>query len=272
MFGTLQMGHRPSPYVAEVQDMRLIRALLSVLVSMIVAGAVAYVVAIRPRLKWGVDPQEAELPIPGDDLIAEPSATETRGVTIDAPVAAVWPWLVQMGYERGGWYSYDGMDSRHPTATEILPEFQNLAQGDIMPTHPGGGFRVAVMEPERALVLFTDTDLVREQAERAAAEGRSYPGAGTRASYPEFAASWAFLLEPTHDGKTRLIERFRARTPGAGPARAVMGEIMGTGMVLMTRKQMIGIKERVERLAAAARKAVEATPSEQLEPTPVIGT
>ena len=251
--------------------MRLLRALLSVLVSAIVAGAVAYFVAIRPKIKtWGVDPREAELPIPGDDLVPNPSTTETRGITIDAPVAAVWPWLVQMGYERGGWYSYDGMDRRHPTATTILPEFQGLAQGDIMPTHPGGGFRVAVLEPERTLVLFTDTQLVREQAEQAAAEGRTYPGGGTRASYPEFAASWAFLLQPTDDGKTRLIERLRARTPGAGPSRAVMGEVMGTGMVLMTRKQMIGIKERVERLAAAAHEAVEATPNEELVPTPVL--
>ncbi len=251
--------------------MRLIRALLSVLVSAIVAGAVAYFVAIRPKVKsWGVDPREAELPIPGDDLVPDPSTIETRGITIDAPVAAVWPWLVQMGYERGGWYSYDGMDRRHPTATTILPEFQGLAQGDIMPTHPGGGFRVATLEPERALVLYTDTQLMREQAEQAAAEGRPFPGAGSGASYPEFAGSWAFLLEPTADGKTRLIERFRAKTPGAGPARVVMGEVMGTGIVLMTRKQMIGIKERVERLAAAAHDAVVATPDEALEPTPVL--
>ena len=67
------------------------------------------------------------------------------------------------------------------------------------------------------------------------------------ASYPEFSASWAFFLQPTDDGGTRLIERFRAKTPGNGPANVVLGEIMGTGIVLMTRKQMLGIKERVER-------------------------
>ena len=76
-----------------------------------------------------------------------------------------------------------------------------------------------------------------------------------RSGFPDFAASWAFYLRPTDDGKTRLIERFRARTPGQGPATAVFGEIMGTGIVLMTRKQMLSIKERVEQGGAAPTEA-----------------
>ena len=123
-----------------------------------------------------------------------------------------------------------------------------------MPTHPGGGFKVEVVEPDRALVLYIDTELVREQQKQAEFEGKTeLPTAGLKATgalgataFPEFAASWAFYLRPTDDGKTRLIERFRAKTPGAGPASAVLGEIMGTGIVLMTRKQMLSIKERVE--------------------------
>src|SRR5262249_7259329 len=121
----------------------------------------------------------------------------------------------------------------------VMPEFQDLKVGDIMPTHPGGGFSVKVVERERALVLYTDTDLMRSQAERTESE-----------SYPEIQASWAFYLQP-EDGGTRLIERFRAKPPGSGPATAVLGEIMGTGIVLMTRKQMLSIKERVERLELA---------------------
>jgi hypothetical protein len=123
-----------------------------------------------------------------------------------------------------------------------------------MPTHPGGGFLVKVVEPEKALVLYTDTAIVREQAGKAEAEGTDElptpglkaSGAMLNASFPEFAASWAFYLRPTEDGQTRLVERFRAQTPGSGPARAVLGEIMGTGIVLMTRKQLLGIKARVE--------------------------
>ncbi|CAN5849551.1 hypothetical protein BH24CHL6_BH24CHL6_15430 [soil metagenome] len=220
---------------------------------------------MRPKVRaWGVDPSEADLAISGDELLPEASHSETRGVTIDAPPAEVWPWLVQMGYERAGWYSYDAMDNRGPSTNSIVPQFQSLAEGDIMPTHPGGGFVVKTIEPERALVLYTDTELVRSQAEKARLEGKDeLPTAGLKASgammgasYPEFAASWAFFLQPMGEGRTRLIERFRARTPGSGPANAVLGEIMGTGIVLMTRKQMLGIKERVER-ALPAQPTVE---------------
>jgi proline iminopeptidase len=215
--------------------------------SAVLASAIVYFAVVRPRVRdWGFDPLEAELPMPGDDLISEPSATETRGITIDAPPAKVWPWLVQMGFERGGWYSYDALDTRHPPADRILPEFQSLKAGDTVPYGPGSGFRVEAVDPERELVLYVDADLARRQADQAIVEG-ILPADVSRASFPEFSASWAFYLKPIDDDKTRLIERFRARTPGAGPVKAVMGEIMGTGLVLMGRKQMIGIKERVER-------------------------
>jgi hypothetical protein len=126
--------------------------------------------------------------------------------------------------------------------------------GDIMPTHPGGGFRVEVVDPGRALVLYIDTELVRSQQATAEAEGKTdlptpglkATGAFGKTAFPDFAASWAFYLRPEEAGKTRLIERFRARTPGQGPASVVLGEVMGTGIVLMTRKQMLGIKQRVE--------------------------
>ena len=241
--------------------MRVLRVLLLAILSAVVAASVAYFVAVRPKIRsWGLDPQEAELPLPGDDLIVEPNATETRGLTIDAPVAKVWPWLVQMGFGRAGWCSYDTMGGKGKTVDAILPEFQSLEPGDVVPVSPSGGFEVKAVEFERALVLYTDTELVRSQAdkatEKAEAEGTSVEptpaapkvgGMMMGASYPEFAASWAFFLKPTDDGKTRLIERFRAKTPGNAPANVVLGEIMGTGIVLMARKQMLGIKERVER-------------------------
>jgi hypothetical protein len=226
--------------------MRLIRAVLLAVVSAAIAMVVTYVVAIRPKVKaWGVDPAETDLPLPGDELVPEPSAVETRGITINAPPAQVWPWLVQMGYERGGWYSYDAMDQKHKPAETILPEFQKLEVGDILPFGPGNGFRAAVVEADRALVLYLDTELARELMDKAIAEGK-LPEQSSRTSFPDFAVSWAFVLEPTLAGETRLIERFRAKTPGNAAAKAVLGEIMGTGIVLMTRKQMLGIKERVE--------------------------
>ena len=238
--------------------MRLIRTIALALLSAVIASAIVYFAVVRPRVRtWGVDPGEEDLHLPGDDLIAEPSHTETRGIDIAAPPDKVWPWLVQMGFGRAGWYSYDAMDMKGSSASSIVPEFQALEVGDVVPTHPGGGFQVKVIEPERALVLFTDTELVKAQAEQAQASGTDelptpglkVSGAMMSASYPEFSASWAFFLQPNGQDGTRLIERFRAKTPGSGPASAVLGEIMGTGIVLMTRKQMLGIKERVEQPA-----------------------
>jgi hypothetical protein len=241
-------------------------AVVSAVISAIVASGAVYFLVIRPKVKaWGVDPAESELSLPGDDLVAEPTAIETRGIAIEAPTSAVWPWLVQMGYQRAGWYSYDTLDKKAANADRILPEFQHLVAGEIMPTHPGGGFRVEIVEPEKSLVLYIDTELVQQQARQADTEGTTeLPTPGLKATgalgktaFPDFAASWAFYLQSTDDGRTRLIERFRAQTPGNGPASAVLGEIMGTGIVLMTRKQMLGIKQRVEAVPTSAEQPAE---------------
>ena len=85
----------------------------------------------RWRRTWGIDPNEAAKPLPGDDIVPVPTAIETRGITIDAPPDAVWPWLVQMGFGRGGWYSYDQLDMGGSSATTLVPEWAGLAVGDI---------------------------------------------------------------------------------------------------------------------------------------------
>jgi hypothetical protein len=244
---------------------RFIRSILIAIISAVAASGAVYFLVVRPRLReWGRDPNEAELKLPGDELVTQPTTVETRGVTINAPPSAIWPWLVQMGYERAGWYSYDALDNRGPSVDRIVPELQQIAVGDVMPTHPGGGFVVKVVEPERALVLYSDTDTVQEQARQAAQHGTDQlPTAGLKASgsmlamsYPDFAASWTFFLHPIEGGGTRLAERFRAQAPGSGPVAAVLGEVMGTGIVLMTRKQLLGIKTRVEGIVASEQEQV----------------
>src|SRR3990172_10244978 len=93
-------------------------------------------------------------------LAPDPPAGAPRGRTIDAPPEAVWPWLVQMGYGRGGWYSYDAVDMKGASSATILPEHQSLAVGDLVPTDPGGGFVVKVVESEHALVLYVDPEVL----------------------------------------------------------------------------------------------------------------
>ena len=105
------------------------------------AAGVGIARVARWRRTWGIDPSEAAKPLPGDDLVPVSTAIETRGITIDAPPDAVWPWLVQMGFGRGGWYSYDQLDMGGTSAVTLNPEWATLATGDIMPTGPGPGSR-----------------------------------------------------------------------------------------------------------------------------------
>ncbi len=253
-------------------------ALLGAIVS---AGVAAVRRLNRWRSGWGVDPADVDRILPGDDLVASPLHTETRGIDIDAPAAAVWPWLVQMGYERAGWYSYDQLDMKGRSADAIVPELQSIKVGDILPTFPGGGFEVRVVDDGRALAVYTDTAITTAQAAAFAESQATVPlglqasGSFMRTTPPEFAASWAFVLDPLPGGRTRLIERVRVWF-GAGTAlSAVTGPVFGFGVFLMTRRQMLGIRERVERAARRAARQRRgrpdaAEPAPELEPVDAI--
>jgi hypothetical protein len=225
--------------------------------SVLTAGAWAGFLVGRSLWRtWGIAPNEAAEPLPGDDLVIEPVAVDTRGLDIAAPPEAVWPWLVQMGYGRAGWYSYDGIDMNHPSLDRIAPELQSLAVGDTMPTHPGGGFEVKVLDPGKALVLFTDRALmIRQQATSTETLAEASPNVRVTGAYldkamaGEFSGSWAFVLAPSESGGTRLIERFRIRmeTPEMAPGPTRIARLMlGFGVFVMIRRQMLGIAARAE--------------------------
>jgi hypothetical protein len=170
-----------------------------------------------------------------------------------------------MGYKRGGWYSYDAVDMKGTSLDRIDPALQQIAVGDLIPNSPETAFEVRVVEPGRALVLYADEKLVESQV--AAAREKKEAGEAVEAtpanlkaagkmmpSMPGFAASWAFVLRPLDDGRrTRLTERFRVRMPSPdGPAAAVLGGAFGFGVFAMTRKQMLGIRDRAEAAHIAA--------------------
>jgi hypothetical protein len=241
----------------------LLLTLLSLLLSAVATLTTVYLAAIRPRQRsWGIDPAESAKALPGDDVIADATVVDTRGITIAAPVARIWPWLVQMGYGRGGWYSYDRLDNEGESSRRIVPELQHLEVGDVVPTHPGGGFRVESLEPEHHLVLTLDPELM--QGAGATEQGkeptvpRSLEATGrfSDLAMPEFRGSWAFVLEPVDEGHTRLIERFRVHAPAGGVVQKATMPVLGLGVFAMTRRQMLGIRERAEGeeepLAAAA--------------------
>jgi hypothetical protein len=224
------------------------------------AAAAGFVVARQVWRTWGVDPEEADRTLPGDDLVADANAVETRGIDLDAPPHAVWPWLAQMGYGRAGWYSYDSMDMDKASARTIEPHLETPAVGDIVPTHPGGGFVVKAVEPERSLVLYMDREIAQRQAADQAVDpspaNLKAAGRFMDSATGDFAASWAFILTPTHSGGTRLIERARARMEAPEGARVILRPILGFGVFVMMRKQLLGIRERVH----AVREPLEDRP------------
>ncbi len=226
-----------------------------------VAAALAGLRVVRDaHAHWGVDATVSARPLPGDDLVPEPDAVDTRVIDIDAAVDAVWPWLVQMGYGRAGWYSYDALDMDEPSALTIEERWQSLAVGDLAPTHPDGGFEVKVLDAPHSMVLYLDRAMVEAQ-ERAAEETkrggvaaatanvRATSGYLSQAVQGDFAASWAFRVEPRGEGKSRLIERFRVRMEAPAKARPVMGlarGFLGFGVFLMPRRHMLGVRDRAE--------------------------
>jgi hypothetical protein len=231
------------------------RKLLFVLAAIAGAAALTWQFAVRPWWRsWGIDPGEVSRTLPGDELI--PGATgETRAISIDASPSAVWPWLVQMGYGRGGWYVYEAMDAAWPSADRILPQHQTLAEGDIVGFQPGGGFVVRGIEPERSLVLYLDADLVRQQAVAARDSGllaeagidEEVTEALTTEQEIDFSATWAFVLEPLPSGGTRLIERFRVKFGDTNqPWTRYTLPFMGFGLFVLVRKQLLNIKARAE--------------------------
>jgi hypothetical protein len=255
-----------------------------ILVGVGVAGTAAAYGALTAReawRRWGVDPSDASEALPGDELVDAAQAVDTRSIDIAAPPEAVWPWLVQMGYGRAGWYSYDQLDMNHASADRVLPEFQTLTVGGVLPTDPGGGFEVKVLDPNHALVAYVDRPLVEAQrghrddgdagdVEEGAQAGLEAASANVRATGAyldravagDFAASWAFVLRPNGTG-TRLIERFRVRMEPPGPRSGRgtnLGELgrtlLGFGMFVMVRRQMLGIRDRVEQRPRNPRVAV----------------
>jgi hypothetical protein len=171
------------------------------------------------HLSWGATAAESVAAMPGDSLISEPHFAPTRSITIAAPPTAVWPWIVQMGYGRAGWYSYDRLDNAgRRSASVILPQYQHPEVGDAVPmtgrVNDVTAFRVESFTP------------------------------GVEMLWAKPDATWAWLLRATGDGGTRLVTRVRARH--IGPTAPLSMMLMELGDFPMMRKSLLGLKSRAE--------------------------
>ena len=172
----------------------------------VATAAALYALLVRPHvLTWGATREEASSTYPGDDLIPEPNGGGTMATTLPAPPERVWPWLVQMGGGRGGWYSWwDWLDNRQvPSADRILAEWQNLDVGQRV-MGPTNWWTVVVLEPSRTLVLRSIYSMSGRSF------GRSFnPRTGPM---PRMYVDgiWGFHLRPSPVGQTRLVVRTRS--------------------------------------------------------------
>jgi len=207
-----------------------------------------WVMGPGPEWLWHATAAERRRPLPGDPLLPQVKGGATHGVTIDAPPDSVWPWLVQMGCDRAGWYSHDRLDNGgRPSADRIVPELQNTKLGDVLPSRPGhrGGFEVLHLEASKTLVLgayfqFPGLAQLPWDAPRPLRFMR---------------ATWAFALEASEKARTRLLVRTRGLYRPAW--LGVLAElVMGPAHVIMQRRQLLGLKARAESRMAMKRESL----------------
>jgi hypothetical protein len=192
---------------------------------------------------YGATREERRRSLPGDHILVTPEAQTDHAITIDAPPSEVWPWVVQMGWGRAGWYTARWVDrllfpANGPSADRILPDLQDIDVGTFIPDgppHTECGMHVVSIEPERALVLRSNSHLPMSWRSRATLDW-----------------TWAFVLTPL-DGGRRCRYHFRSRWVTAPWWFTVAGWL---GVVpadfLMSRDHLHGIKDRAERQALAS--------------------
>ena len=184
-------------------------------------AALVYARYGRPwQLTWGATLDEVSRPLPGDELVTRPTFNATRAITVAAPPEQIWPWLVQVGLTREGWYSYDLLDNLgHRSARRIIPELQDLAPGDLVPMSPNGkqGIPVLSMDPPTSMVWGT----------------------------PD--STWTWQLDANPEGSTRLITRVRSHYRWLSPSIA-MSLLVELTDIWMMRKMLMNLRDRAEGL------------------------
>lgn len=206
------------------------------------AGLIAWNLVATPfighkRLRWGTQETEAMDPLPGDELVPDPKWTYTLGVDIGVAPQAVWPWVAQIGQQRGGFYSYQTLENilgcKVINTADILPEYQHPEVGDEIYLHPSAPpLRVEVVDPPHTLVLFG-----------------SPADVGAEESWG--VSTWQFAIRPASDGGSRLLTRGRSDFSPGWATRLAFGRFPIEPITfVMSRKMLLEIKRLAERRKA----------------------
>jgi hypothetical protein len=207
--------------------MKLILKIISIFFAAIVIGVIAVVLLMPWMDRWGASAEEISASLPGDELVPSPRISYTRAVSIDATSSEIYPWIVQLGADHGGWYSYEWFETnvlrcKNTNADRIHEEWQGLKVGGKVKMCPDENmppaYEVARMDPNQAIVMGHQ-------------EG------------DQWVEAWQFVLVPQEDGSTRLVIRSRSAAEGW------FWDIIRPGEFIMMRGMMLGIKERAEALS-----------------------
>jgi hypothetical protein len=175
------------------------------------------------QMNWGASAEDINRHMAGDDLLDKPAFNSTRAVNIKASPEQIWPWIVQMGYKRGGFYGFDILDNGGiPSADFILPEFQNLKEGDII-SFGGASVKVEKMIPDSSMLWVFQK------------------GSGAWEN-----ATWSWGLYRMDDTHTRLVSRLRQKKDTDSFSKAVIWALLDMTEVIMMRTTLKGIKRRAQ--------------------------
>ena len=201
------------------------------LIAMGVLGSIAAGAgAVRASRTWGASPVERTMELSGDLHVPFPDTVATHAITIDAPPEDIWPWLLQLGQDRAGFYSYEALENLFGCQIEgifeIRPEWQVREVGDVVPLAPDVELVVGELVANEALVFMEDP-------------AGDLPGPG----FPE-SFSWAFVLIPASNGQTRLLTRERYSWGEDGGS---LSRMVTVPSCIMTDKMLRTIKALSER-------------------------
>lgn len=198
-------------------------------------AALVYQRAIRSwQLRWGATDDEVGRALPGDDVLPSADLVATRAISVHAGADEVWPWVAQLGQDRGGFYSYDRLENlmgcQIHSADRVVPEWQGTAAGDEFRLHPDIALHVLAVDAPRSLVIRGGIS----PTGRTDDEGSAAP----------YDFTWAFVVEAEQADTSRVL--VRERYDYGSPQAALLVEPVSVVSFVMTQRMLRGIRDRAE--------------------------